>query len=291
MIIPDEQVTTQEVKTWKGLHLLHFQSSSCSQKVRVLLREKNVPYVSHPVNLATQKHVSTWYLGINPRGVVPVLVHDGVVHVESNDILEHIDALPSASETFFPQTEAERVWVKENLAHEDRLHMDLRNLTMGFVMPRRFARKSESTLARWEHEGRSNPKRALEVKWWRSYAHQGITPEQAQASLDAHRAVFEMLDERLESSAWLVGERLSVLDIAWFITVRRLRLAGYPLERHQRLFRWYAALARRPAFDLETRDPFLLGRVVLPLYAAYRRAQGSSLSDLTRLPEVGAGPP
>jgi glutathione S-transferase len=282
MIIADEQVTTREVASWQGLHLLHFQSSSCSQKVRVLLREKNLAYTSHSVNLAAQKHVSPWYLGINPRGVVPTLVHDGVVHVESNDILEHLDTLPSEAEPFFPQTETERAWVKENLALEDSLHMDLRNLTMGFVMPRRFAKKSDKTLARWESEGRADPKRALEVKWWRDFARDGIPPETAQASVDAHRTIFEVLDERLESSPWLIGERLSVLDIAWFITTRRLRLAGYPLEQHPQLARWHARLAERPAFAEETRDPFPLGRVVLPLYALYRRLEGTRLSDLAR---------
>ena len=116
MIIPDDHVTTREVTSWQGLHLLHFQSSSCSQKVRVLLREKALDWVSHSVDLPTQKHVSAWYLGINPRGVVPALVHDGVVHVESNDIMEHLDTLPSQAAPFFPQTEAERAWVKANLA-------------------------------------------------------------------------------------------------------------------------------------------------------------------------------
>ena len=84
MIIPDEQVATREVTTWRGLHLIHFQSSSCSQKVRVLLREKALDWVSHHVDLGREEHVSPWFLGINPRGVVPVLVHDGVVHVESD---------------------------------------------------------------------------------------------------------------------------------------------------------------------------------------------------------------
>jgi glutathione S-transferase len=281
MIVPDEHVTTREVTSWKGLHLLHFQSSSCSQKVRVLLREKGLDWVSHPVDLPRQKHVSAWYLGINPRGVVPVLVHDGVVHVESNDILEHLDALPSEAESFFPRSEAERAWVKENLELENGLHMDLRNLTMGFMMPRRLAQKSEKTLERWEREGREDPKRALEVKWWRDFAARGIPPEIAQASVDAHRRAFEALDERLATSTWLIGERLSVLDVAWFITTRRLLRAGYPLERHPRLARWHARLMQRPAFAEETSDPALL-RLALPVYALFRRLQRTRLTDVTR---------
>lgn len=281
MIVPDDQVTTEEVKTWKGVHLLHFQSSSCSQKVRVLLREKGLPWSSHPVDLAAQKHVSPWFLGINSRGVVPVLVLDGVVHVESNDIMEVLDALPSEEEPFFPQDDAERALVKADLAREDALHMDLRNLTMGFIMPHRLAKKSEATLERWEREGRDDPKRAREVAWWRDHAQHGIPVNVAQASVDAHREVFEDLDARLVSSNWLMGDRLSVLDVSWFITTRRLRNAGYPLERHPRLAAWHARLEQRPSFAEETRDPWIL-RAVLPFYQAYRHVAGTRLQDLTR---------
>lgn len=282
MIISAEDVTTEEVKSWKGLHLLHFQSSSCSQKVRVLLREKGIPYESHPVDLALQKHVSPWYLGINPRGVVPALVHDGVVHVESNDILEYVDtSFSSEAEPFFPQNEDERARVKANLEFEDGLHVHLRNITMGFLMPQRLAMKSEATLERYEREGKTDPKRAQEVKWWRAYARDGIPAETARASVKAHRDAFDVLDEQLASSEWLLGDRISVLEIAWFITTNRLQRAGYPLERHANLFRWHIALSRRRAFAEETADPFLLERVVVPAYRAYRRLSGTTLVDVT----------
>ena len=282
MILPDDQITTREVTGWRGLHLLHHQVSSCSQKVRVLLREKGLSWTSHPVDLARQEHVSAWYLGINPRGVVPVLVEDGVVHIESNDILEHLDGLPSPSGAapFFPRDDAERARVKENLAHEDSLHVDLRNLTMGFLMPKRLVQKSPETLRRYEEEGRENPKRAKEVAWWRDYAAHGISQQTAQASVDAHRAVFEQLDGRLAESEWLIGDRISILEVAWFITTRRLSAAGYPLERHPRLAAWHARLMQRPAFAEETADPAIL-RVALPIYRAFRRLRGTTLQDLT----------
>lgn len=280
MIVSEGQVTTREVAAWRGLHLLHFQGSSCSQKVRVLLREKGLVWESHPVNLAADAHVSPWFLGINPRGVVPVLVHDGVVHIESNDILEYLDRLPSPASPFFPQTAEELALVRRDLEHEDSLHTDLRNITMGFLVPRRLARKSGKTLERWEREGRADPKRALEVKWWREYAERGVPPEAARASVEVHRRVFEDLDRRLAASGWLMGDRLSVLDIAWFITVRRLRTAGYPMGRHPRLDAWYRRLSKRPAFDEETRDPLPL-RLVHAVYSAAQRLRGTRLVDLT----------
>ena len=80
MQLSDEAVTTPEVKSWQGLHL------------------------------------------------VPVLVHDGVVHVESNDIMEYLDELPSPMPPFFPQNASERARVRESLALEDSLHMDLQGV-------------------------------------------------------------------------------------------------------------------------------------------------------------------
>ena len=281
MRVPPEQVTTEEVKTWRGLHLLHFQSSTCSQKVRILLREKGLDWTSHPIDLPRNEHVSEWFLGINPRGVVPVLVHDGAVHVESNDLLAYLDALPSAAPPFFPKDPAALADVNAELAREDAMHMDLRNLTMGFLMPHALAKKPQKTLERWEREGRRDPKRAKEVEWWRDYARRGIPDDVAQASVDRHREVFEDLDARLATAPFLGGNALSILDLSWFITALRLSKSGYPLARHPRLAEWFARVSSRPAFAEETRDPALL-RLALPIYGLYRKLTKTTLIDRTR---------
>ena len=36
----ETDVTTDEVKNWHGINILHFQGSSCSQKLRIFLNEK-----------------------------------------------------------------------------------------------------------------------------------------------------------------------------------------------------------------------------------------------------------
>ena len=38
--IPSEQIKTREILDWKGLHLLNFRTSSCSQKLRIYLNLK-----------------------------------------------------------------------------------------------------------------------------------------------------------------------------------------------------------------------------------------------------------
>ncbi len=280
MILTDAQIKTKEVQDWKDLHLLHNQGSACSQKVRVLLREKGIKYTSHHIDLASNEHVSAWYLGINPRGVVPVLVHDGVVHVESNDILAYLDALPSKQPSFFPQTEEEGKTVANSLNLEDSLHMDLRNLTMGFMVPRGLVTKSEETLERYAREGVEDPSRAKEVAWWRNFAENGVTDDAARGSIVAYRAAFDTLDGQLTNSEWLLGDRLSVLDLAWFISSTRLELAGYPLKWHPNLHKWHKRLKRRRAFARETDMGFMITKVVVPLYRRFRYLQGTTISQM-----------
>lgn len=280
MILSHGQVSTAEVKTWKGLHLLHFNGSSCSQKVRILLREKQLPFVSHHVNLARNEHVTPWFLGINPRGVVPVLVHDGVVHIESNDIMAHLDGLPSGvGQSYFPQTDGEREAAAQSLKLEDDLHVDLRNLTMGFIFPRRLTQKSEDTLRRYETEGADDPKRMKEVKWWRDFAREGVTKEAARRSVAAFRDAFAALDTRLASKPWLTGDRLSIVDIAWFISAHRLKLAGYRLAAHPHLQAWYERLSQRPAFAREIQQPAAVSAITTG-YSLYRRLNGTTLNDI-----------
>lgn len=280
MIVSDEAVTTEEVKRWRGLHLLHFQGSSCSQKVRVLLEEKGLAYTSHPINIARNEHVTAWYLGINPRGVVPVLVHDGVVHIESNDILEYLDSLPSAQPPFFPQNDEERQIAKASLDLEDSLHTDIRTLTMGFMAPRRIVKKSEETLQRYEREGANDPALLKDIEWWRAFAREGVTEAAAIKSINAYKAAFETLDAQLATHPFLMGDRLSVLDIAWFISANRLKLAGYPLGWHPHLQQWHARLKRRPSFAKQTNMGFALTNVVVPLYRLVRIAQGTTLTKV-----------
>ena len=51
MQLDDSLITTREVTDWQGLHLFHFDLSSCSQKVRIVFRELGVSFVPHPINL------------------------------------------------------------------------------------------------------------------------------------------------------------------------------------------------------------------------------------------------
>ena len=62
-------------------------------------RSKQVmPYQGREVDLMTQEHLTPDFLKINPKGLVPVLVHNEVPISESTVILEYLeDAFPEKS--------------------------------------------------------------------------------------------------------------------------------------------------------------------------------------------------
>lgn len=244
MKLDSNQIKTKEVTGWRGLHLLNYQMSSCSQKVRILLGELGLDYVSHEVNLMREEQRSDWFLGINPNGLVPILVHDGEVHIESNDIIVYLDetfAKPGAS--FLPTTPSEREKMKTWLQLEDQLHGDLRTVTFTYLAPSKAARPDDL-----DYIGRFH-------------------------------AAFSQMDDALRSHGFLLGERMTLADISWFITLHRLFLAGYPLKNHPHVEAYYRRLAQRPAFARQLKSGPLMLRAAGAVYRNLKGLLSHSLSD------------
>lgn len=73
------------------LELYHAGLTSCSKKSRLCLKEKGLAYTSHFIRLNKFDHHDPAYLRLNPNGLVPTLVHDGKVIIESGVINEYVD--------------------------------------------------------------------------------------------------------------------------------------------------------------------------------------------------------
>src|SRR5271155_4180535 len=251
----DSDITTREVLGWKGVHVLHFMGSSCSQKLRIVLNLKGIPWQSHPIDLMGNENFQPWFLGVNPRGLVPVLVHDGAVHIESNDIIQYLEKKFPTPRLIPAGHENE---VAALLKHEDDLHLDLRTLSFRFVFappgPPKPAAALESYIANGAGtvQGNKDHDRDIQIEFWERAAREGFTDERSRASAQKFRAEFDALDKRLAKRPYLMGDTLSVLDIAWFIYAHRLSLAGYPFARlHPGVFKWKERLGGRAGFAQE----------------------------------------
>ncbi len=144
---------------------------------------------------------------------------------------------------------------------------------MRFVMPKFLAGKKPSSLETYEHTvgtvgGVPDPRKEVELGFWRDYARQGISDERATSAARKFQRAYGVLETRLHGQPYLMGERLSVIDIAWFIYTHRLCDAGYPFKRlHPAIHRWYLALLSRKEFSKEVRVPPPLGLITRALHA------------------------
>ena len=278
-----KDIKTKEVTEWKGLHLFHFSSSSCSQKARIVLNLKGVDWVSHPINLLKAKNYSEWYLGINPRGLLPTLIHDGEVHIESNDIVSYLDDRFETPKLIPAQ---QRESVLEQLNAENDLHLDLRTLTFGFSLPKFLVGKPHEaldTLASSEGtvEGKKDSHKQVQLAFWRDLAKQGITPEQATHSVERFKRKFTSLEAQLADQGFLLGDRISIIDIVWFIYAHRLKSTGYPFNRlHPGLEAWYQSLLSRPEIAKEVADPLPL-KVIHFMTQSYQAITNTTLEKVT----------
>jgi glutathione S-transferase len=251
----DSDIKTREVLGWKGIHVLHFAGSSCSQKLRVFLNLKGIAWQSHPIDLPNYENMQPWFLGINPRGLVPVLVDDGAVHIESNDIIQYLEKKFPEPRLIPPGHESE---VASLLHHEDDLHLDLRTLSFRFVFAPPGPPKSAEALESYKANGAGtvggavDREKQVQLDFWQRAAKEGFTDERARISAQRFRAEFDALEKRLAKHPYLLGDNLTVLDIAWLIYQHRLSLGGYPFARlHPHVHAWAEKLRAMPEFAKE----------------------------------------
>ncbi len=283
VLLVDSDIQNREVLDWKGLHLLHHPGAACSKKVRIFLNVKGIEWTSHIVDITTGENYSEWFLGINPRGLIPVLVDDGAVHIESNDILIYLENKFSGPR-LIPEGGLREMELL--LKHENDLHLDLRTLVFRFFFIGKSPSKASGALEKYRDTGsgtvggEQDPEKAVQINFWQTVTRDGITDDAACRSAKKFREAFTELEERLETSPYLLGDDLSIFDIAWFIYTDRLTLAGYPISKlHPHVGQWFRKLSGRPEFSKEIGMP----DEVKEMLAAARREQektGKTLSQI-----------
>ena len=104
------------------LELYHHGSSACSAKVRLALAEKQLQWTSRYVDILAGEQFRPAFLRINPKGVVPALVHDDCIVRESTVICEYAEEV-FPEHPVYPDTPWERaqvrIWTK---AVDEELH-------------------------------------------------------------------------------------------------------------------------------------------------------------------------
>lgn len=239
--------------------LYAFPPSHCSQKVRLALAEKGVSYLNRFVDIEMRlQNFEPEYLRLNPRGVVPTLVHGEHVVTDSAKIIRYIDATfdgPSLS----PEDEAGRNRMEEWIESQDQLR--IRELTfgsmkgaLGFALRKVSMPLRKRKLLRLR---KANPDLAdaydaklEDLRQWRSSI---ASPEEIAQARDEMSAALARVEARLSESPYLAGDRYSLADLAWTCIFARLKMLGlaesfWGPERSPRTDGYYERLRQRPSF-------------------------------------------
>ena len=233
--------------TTAGIELYHGLPSTCSKKVRLVLYEKGLPFKSHLMDLRKFEQHAPDYLKLNPNGVVPTLLHDGAVIIESSVIMEYLeDAFPAVPLRPMAARECARVrlWLKfsDDVAYQAVyaptwmvLNRDaLKNCSL---------EEREKLLARIPSDERR--------KRWVDVSTNGFSEEVLRASVEKMRICLARCEAALKDASWLAGPALTLADFAMVPFIDRIRnLKPEFLDRveYPRLSDWYERLRERPAF-------------------------------------------
>ena len=253
MKLDRSDIKTEEILDWKGIHLFHFSGSACSQKLRIFFNIKKINWNSHVINLIKQEQFSEWFLGINPRGLVPTLVHDGDVHIESNEIMAYLDDVYKDNKLFPIDLIDE---INKDLAFEDSLHHDLRRLTFRYIIPHALGKKNPSTIDAKEQfegtiQGKADENKSKEILFWKNHYQNGITDDEIIESANKFKNIYEDFDKTLKNQKYLKGDEFTVVDLAWYVSTKRLAMAGIPIEKYKNVQKWFSNLDNDANFKKE----------------------------------------
>lgn len=233
-----------DVPGMQGLHLFHFALSNCSQRVRLALEEKGLAWTSHHVNLVANEHVTSDYQRINPHGVVPTLVHDGRVVIESNDILLYLD-VHFPEPPLQPREEDELRRMNHWIRHSGDFQPTIKVLSHELLF-RPFRTVGDDEIALYESKHRDP---AL-VAFLRDYAENGAAWRERVAGAKTElRSALDSLEKALGENPWLSGTRYGLADISWVVNLNRLQQAQVDLSPWPRFAEWGQRSMARAAFD------------------------------------------
>jgi len=194
--------------------------STCSQKVRICLWEKGLEFSEKKLDLFKGDQLTAQYKELNPNGVVPTLVHDGEVIIDSSVIIEYLDELfPEIP--LSPATPMGRAHMREWMRFfEEVAAPAVRVPSYNRVFLRHFQKMTEEEFIAF---GESKP---LRKDFFLKMGRKGYSDEEMRQAERRLRMTIERMESQLQhSEPWLLGA-YSLADICIIPVMVRLNDIG-----------------------------------------------------------------
>jgi glutathione S-transferase len=230
-------------------------NSICTQKVLITLAEKGVVCETVNLNLFKNEQYDPAYLKINPKGVVPSLVDDGKVVIESTLICEYLDDTIPEPPLVPPDAYLRgrmRLWSK---AIDEGLFAATREISFSAMFREKLRGMSEEQRqTRFRNVG--DPDRTAR---YRSCYEHGVDSPYVFQAIAAFEKTFAAMERDLTGQGpWLLGDVYTLADINLMPFLGRLEyldlldiwLGERPLTRA-----WWQRAKARPSFATAIAQP------------------------------------
>jgi glutathione S-transferase len=230
------------------LTLYDFGNSVCCQKVRITMRAKGLDWVSVKVDLFKAEQYRPEYLKLNPKGIVPTLVHDGKPVIESTLICEYLDdAFPQPPlKPADPWRQARmRLWSK---MVDEGLFEGITEISFSAMFRERM-RNLPQDIRETRFRNVGDPRRR--DRFMSTYE-LGVRSPFVRHGIAAYERAFKHLEDTLdESGPWIIGASPTLADINLMPFVARLDYLGLLdlwINDRPRVAEWWARAREWPSF-------------------------------------------
>ncbi len=227
------------------IELYHSHFSTCSQKVRLCLAEKQLDWTGHRMDFTHGDHLTPEYLKLNPNGVVPTLVHDGKVIIESSVICEYLGEI-SPEPPLMPADSYTRARVRAWMRYIEEVP------TASIRVPS-FNKLFASANGRQSREDFEVYADRLPLrKHFYLKMHKGMFSDtEYEASIERLTQTIERMASSLVQGKWLVGDDYSLADLIIIPTICRMEDLGldHIWQDKPLVVDWFARVQQRHSFD------------------------------------------
>lgn len=227
------------------LELYHTPQSTCSQKVRLTLAEKSIPWIERKMDWLRGEHLEGWYIKLNPNGTVPTLVYDGAPVVDSTVINEFLDEVfpDSPLVPADPVTRARmRTW-RQFIDEVPTVAIRVPSFNHSLVQLWQGMSTEEFDQFAAQHPIRAD--------FYRKMGTRGFSKEDVETALRRLSETLDRMEKSLrETGPWLIGVQFTLADISLLPTIVRMEDLGlaYLWASHPEVAGWYARIQERPSF-------------------------------------------
>ncbi len=199
--------------------LYNAPQSTCSQRVRYAMHAKGLGFEERKLDLFSGDQLKPDYLAINPNGVVPALVHDGLPVTDSSVILEYLEDIRPDTVPLRPHSPGEMAQLRAMMRFIDEVPtpaIRVPSYNLAFL-PHFQSMSEEEFIALCD----SKPlRREFLMKMGRT----GFPEDEMNNALSRLRRGIERMASWLHDSGgpWVMGKELSLADIAMMPIIVRM---------------------------------------------------------------------